>query len=70
MRVARGRAVGNHGHGFAGCVGGVHLDFHIQHGGQAAQALRTDSQRVDLLEQLDAQRLDLAEFSASGLFGL
>ena len=59
MRMARGRAVGDHRHRLAGRVRRVHLDLHVEHRGQAAQALRADAQRVDLLVQLDAQRLDL-----------
>jgi hypothetical protein len=55
VRVARGGAVGDHGHRLAGRVRGVHLDLDVQHRGQAAQALRANAQRVDLFVQLDAQ---------------
>ena len=40
MRVARGGAIRDHGHWFAGRVRRVHLDFDVQHRGQTAQALR------------------------------
>ena len=56
--MARRRAVRDHRHRLAGGVGRVHRDLHVEHGGQAAQALRADAQRVDLVAQLDAQLLE------------
>ena len=52
-----GAAVGNDGHRLVGGVGGVLLHLHVEHGGQAAQALGADAERIDLVEQLQAQRL-------------
>ncbi len=57
VRVAGGGAVGDHRHRQVGGVGRVVLDLDVEHGGQAAQALRADAQRVDLVEQLEAQFL-------------
>ncbi|CRQ72479.1 hypothetical protein PAERUG_E16_London_17_VIM_2_04_14_02080 [Pseudomonas aeruginosa] len=47
-------------------MGRVVHDLDVEHGGQAAQALGTDAQLVDLLEQLQAQFLD-AVLRAAGL---
>ena len=66
--VARGCAVGDHGHGFAGRVRGVELDFYVQHGREAAQALCPNAQGIDFFVQLQAQLFDLVEFFAA--FGL
>ncbi len=70
VRMARGGAVGDHGHGLGGRVRGVHLDLDVQHGGEAAQALRADAQGVDLVEQLQAQFLHLVELLAARGLGL
>ncbi|MPM91876.1 hypothetical protein SDC9_139010 [bioreactor metagenome] len=70
MRVARGGAVGDHGHGLGGRVRGVHLDLDVQHRGQAAQALRANAQGVDLLVQLKTQFFDLVELLAACGLGL
>ena len=59
MRVAGGGAVGDHGDGLAGGVAGPVIDLHIEDGGKAAQPLRADAERIDLVEDLDAQRLDV-----------
>ena len=67
MGMARGGAVRDHRDRLAGGVRGVHLDLHVQHRGQAAQALRANAQRVDLVKQLQAQFLDLAQRLAAGL---
>ncbi len=45
---------------------GVHVDLHIQHGGQATQALGAYAQRIDLLEQLQAQLFHLIELGTAG----
>ena len=58
------RAVGNHGNRFARRVGGVIQDFHVQHRGQAAQALRADAQRVHFFINFQAQLLHRAQFRA------
>ncbi len=55
--VAGGGAVGDDRHRLVGRVGGVIRHLHVQHRGQAAQALGADAQGVDLLEQLQAQFL-------------
>ena len=55
MRVARGRAVGDHRDRLARSVRRVHRDLDVEHRGQAAQPLRADAQRIDLVAQLDAQ---------------
>ena len=36
----------------------VIVDLHVEHGGQAAQPLRADAERVDLVVELDAQFFD------------
>ncbi len=61
--VAGGGAVGNHGDGQIGGVGGSVEDLHIEHGGEAAEALRADAEAVDLVIELDA------EFFGRGLGG-
>ena len=55
VRVARGGAVGNHGDGQIGGVGRRVEDLDVEHGGQAAQALRADAEAVHLVVELDAQ---------------
>ena len=62
--MASGGAVGNHGHRFAGSVGGVHLDFDVEHGGQAAQTLSADAQGIDLLINFQTHVFNLSEFLA------
>ena len=42
--VAGGGAVGDHGDGQVGGVGGVVDDLDVEHGGQAAEALRADAE--------------------------
>ena len=70
VRVARGRAVGNHRHRLAGGVAREHLDLDVQHRGQAAEALGADAQRIHLLEQLQPQLLDLRQLLAARGLGL
>ena len=55
VRVARGRAVRNHGHGQGGRVGGVVQNFHVEDRGEPAQALRTDAQGVHRIHDFKAQ---------------
>ena len=55
VRVARGRAVGNHRDGKIGGVGWIVLHLHVEDGGEPAESLRADAERVDLLIELDAQ---------------
>ena len=38
----------------------IHADLHIEHGGQATEALSADAKRIDLLVEFDAQFLQLA----------
>ena len=68
--VACGGAVGDHGHWFAGGMGGVHLDLDIQHGGQAAQTLGTYAQCIHFFMQLQPHFLYLAQRLTFGSFGL
>ena len=69
VRVAGGGAVGDHGHGLADRVRGVHLDFDVEHGGQATQALRANAQGVDLVVEIQAQLFNLVELLAlAGFF--
>ena len=70
VRMACGSAVGNHGHRFAGCMGGVHLDFDVQHRGQAAQALGANAQCVDLFKELQAHVFERGQHRATARFGL
>ena len=51
-------------------MGRVHLDLHVQHRRQSAQALSAYAERVDFIKQLQPQRLDLAELGARGRLGL
>ena len=60
MRVPRRGAVRDHRHRPVGGVHGIGVDLDVEHGGQAAEALRADAERVDLVVELDAQLLDLA----------
>ncbi|MDZ7810178.1 MAG: hypothetical protein U5L11_08515 [Arhodomonas sp.] len=57
-------AVGDHGHGLGGGVGGIVQDLHVQHGGQTAQTLGADAQGVDLLVEFQAQFLGAVGGSA------
>ena len=57
MHVARCGAVGDHRHGLARGVSWIHFYFHVEHGRQSAQSLCTDTERIDLVVQLDAQLL-------------
>ena len=59
MHVPRGGAVRDHGHGLGRRVRGVFEDLHIEHGGQAAQPLRADAERIHLFVELDAQLFGL-----------
>ncbi|OIQ77859.1 hypothetical protein GALL_404420 [mine drainage metagenome] len=62
--MAGGGAVGNHRDRQIGGVARPMPDFHVQHRGQPAQALRADAQGVDFLVQLDAQLLVLVARAA------
>ena len=55
VSVTRGRTVRDHRHRQVGGMRGIVLHLHIEHGGQPAESLRADAQRVDLLVQLDSQ---------------
>ena len=55
MRVARGGAVGDHRNGFGGGVRRPAFDLDVENGGEAAKALCADAERIDLVEDLDAQ---------------
>ena len=58
VRVARRGAVRDHRDRLGRRVRRVVEDLDVEHGGQAAQALRADAERVDLVVELDAQLLD------------
>ncbi len=64
VRVARGGAVGDHGDGQVGGVGGAVEDLDVEHGGEAAETLRADAERVDLVVELDAELLDACVIQA------
>ena len=64
VRVPGGCAVGNHGDRLAGGVRGVHLDFDVEHGGQAAQALRANAQGIDLFVNFQTHVFNLRELLA------
>ena len=68
--VAGCRAVRNHRHRLAGGVRWVHLDFDVEHGGQATQALRANAEGVDFVEQLQPHLFKLAELGAGRRLGL
>ncbi len=57
MDVAGGGAVRDHRHRQRHGVGGILEDLHVQHRGEAAESLGTDTQRIDLVRDLQAQRL-------------
>ena len=59
MQVAGGGAVGDHGDGQVGGVGGEVHDLDVEDGGEAAEALGADAELVDLVVELDAERFDL-----------
>jgi hypothetical protein len=59
MHVPRRGAVRDHGDGLVRRMRGIREDLHVEHGGQAAQALRADAKRVHLVIELDAQFLVL-----------
>jgi len=50
-------------------VAGVIQHLDVEHGGQAAQALGADAQRVDLFHQFEAQFLGAGEFRTRGGLG-
>ena len=56
--VAGGGAVGDHGDGEVGGVGGVVEDLDVEDGGEAAEALGSDAELVDLVVELDAEFFD------------
>ncbi|RMN01822.1 hypothetical protein ALQ67_103941 [Pseudomonas savastanoi pv. glycinea] len=60
VRVAGGRAVGDHAHRQRSGVGRVVHDLDVEHGGQTTQALSADAQLVDLFEQLQTHLFDAA----------
>ena len=59
VEVAGGGAVGDHGDGEVGGVGGVVEDLDVEDGGEAAEALGADAELVDLVVELDAEFFDV-----------
>ena len=59
MGVAGGGAVGDHGDGEVGGVGGEVEDLDVEDGGEAAEALGADAEGVDLLVDFDAELFDV-----------
>ncbi len=57
MRVARRGAVRDHRDGLRRGVRRPVVDFHVEHGREAAEPLRADAERIDLFIKLDAQLL-------------
>ena len=55
VRVAGGGAVGDHGDGQVGGVGGSVEDLDVEDGGEAAEALRADAEAVHLVVEFDAE---------------
>ncbi len=64
MNMAGGGAVGNHRHRQGCSMGGVIQNLDIEHGGQAAETLRADAERVDAPVDLQAQLFQLGFRSA------
>ena len=64
VRVPRRGAVRDHRDRLRGRVRGVRPDLDVEHGGEAAEALRADAERVDLLVERDAQLLELVRRTA------
>ena len=62
--MARGRAVRDHRNRLVGGVGGIVPHLHVEHRGQAAQALGADAQAVDLFVQFEAQFLSAVRCAA------
>ena len=58
MRVSCSGAVGDHRDRLGRGVRGIVDDLHVEHRGEAAESLRADAERIDLVVQLDAQLLD------------
>ena len=59
VEVAGGGAVGDHGDGEVGGVGGEVEDLDVEDGGEAAEALGSDAELVDLVVELDAEFFDV-----------
>ncbi len=55
MRVTGCGAVGNHRHRQIGGVGGIVLHLDVEHGGEPAEALRSDAEGIDLVIEFQAQ---------------
>jgi hypothetical protein len=68
MRVPCRSTVGNHRHRQAGRMRRVVEDLDVEDGGQSAEALRADSQRIDLLVKLQTQFLDAIARAAGDQF--
>ena len=63
VEMAGGGAVGDHGDGEVGGVGGEVLDLDVEDGGEAAEALGSDAELVDFGVELDAEFFDVGEFA-------
>ena len=64
VRMPRGGAVGDHRHGLVRRVRRVIQNLHVEHRGQAAEALRADAECIDLVVELDAHFLEFGFRSA------
>ena len=58
MRMPRRCAIGDHAHRLARCVGRVIEYLDVEHGGESAQALGADAQRVCRVIDLDTKLLE------------
>src|SRR5207249_5239308 len=59
VRMARRGAVRDHRHRLVCRVCRIGADLDVEHGGEAAQALRADAERIHFVVELDAQLLGL-----------
>ena len=66
--VTGGGAVGDHGDGEVGGVGGVVEDLDVEDGGEAAEALGSDAEVVDFVVEFDAEFFDVGFGSARDEF--
>ncbi len=59
MGMASGGTIGDHRHRLARRMAGRIEDLDVQHGGKPAQPLRADAHRIDAVEDLDPELLDV-----------
>ena len=64
MRMTRRRAIGNHRNRLTRSMAWRVHDFHVKDRGKPAKTLRADTQRVDLVKNLNAHRLNIILWTA------